>query len=382
MQTRNLILLPLIFLCITLRAQVGAPVGGNTLWMTKSGEEYLNRLLEDLDQAQSTIEMEYYWFDADKAGQLVRDALIRKAQEGVKVRVLMDNLITLMAPEYFYQKMRKAGIEVAYVHDFDKLCLGESAASIFGFRDHRKIVVIDGAIAYTGGINFNNQTIYVWHDTQVRIEGPAAAQPRAIFEQGWGHFTGGTAAPAIPVKKAGNAVVQAFSTVSRDTTLTHLYVEKLNAAKDYFYLQTPYFGPPPQVLQALKDAAARGVDVRLLFPAECDWGFMNSLTQDYIPELIASGMRVFVYNGVYDHSKLFVTDDCLASCGTVNLDGRSFHTNWEDALLFYDRESVQQVKQSYLDLEAQCQEMDASYPQAKGLSKAWRKFLRKIYRIL
>ena len=109
---------------------------------------------------------------------------------------------------------------------------------------------------------------------------------------------------------------------------------------------------------------------------------MNSLTQDYIPELIASGMRVFVYNGVYDHSKLFVTDDSLASCGTVNLDGRSFHTNWEDTLLFYDRESVQQVKQSYLDLEAQCQEMDASYPQAKGLSKAWRKFLRKIYRIL
>lgn len=183
MQTRNLILLPLLLLCTLLRAQVAAPVGGNSLWMTKSGEEYLNRLLEDIDQAHSTIEIEYYWFDADKAGKLVRDALIRKAQEGVKVRVLMDNLITLMAPEYFYRKMRKAGIEVAYVHDFDKLCLGESVASIFGFRDHRKIVVIDGAIAYTGGINFNNQTIYVWHDTQVRIEGPAAAQPRAILSK-------------------------------------------------------------------------------------------------------------------------------------------------------------------------------------------------------
>ena len=382
MQSRNLILLPLLFLCITLRAQVAAPVGGNSLWMTKSGEEYLRHLLQDIDGAQSTIEMEYYWFDSDKAGLLVRDALIRKAQEGVKVRVLMDNLITLMAPEYFYRKMRKAGIEVAYVHDFEKLCPGESLASIFGFRDHRKIVVIDGAIAYTGGINFNNQTIYVWHDTQVRIEGPAAAQPRAIFEQGWAHFTGGTPAPAIPVQSAGTAVVQAVGTVSRDSTLTNLYVKALGEAKDYFYLQTPYFGPPPQVLQALKDAATRGVDVRLLFPAECDWGFMNSLTQDYIPELIASGMRVFVYNGVYDHSKLFVTDDRLASCGTVNLDGRSFHTNWEDTLLFHDKESALQVKQSYLDLEAHCQEMDASYPQAKGLSKAWRNFLRKIYRIL
>lgn len=382
MQTRNLILLPLIFLCITLRAQVGAPVGGNDFWMTKSGEEYLNRLLEDLDQAQSTIEMEYYWFDADKAGNLVRDAIVRKAREGVQVRILVDNLVTPGSPEFFFERMRKAGADVQYVHDFDKLCLGQSVASFFGFRDHRKLVIVDGSIAYTGGINFNNQTIYVWKDTQVRIEGPAAAQVRAIFEQAWGHFTGGTAAPAIQARKAGNAVVQAWSTVSRDTTLTHLYVEKLNEAKDYFYLQSPYFGPPQPVLQALKDAAARGVDVRLLFPAECDWGFMNSLTQDYIPELAAAGIRVFLYDGVYDHSKLFVTDDRLASCGTVNMDGRSFHTNWEDTLLFYDKESVLRVKESYLRVEAKCTEMDASYPQAKGLSKAWRKFLRKIYRIL
>ena len=382
MQTRNLILLPLIFLCITLRAQVGAPVGGNDFWMTKNGEEYLNRLLEDLDQAQSTIEMEYYWFDADKAGNLVRDAIVRKAREGVQVRILVDNLVTPGSPEFFFERMRKAGADVQYVHDFDKLCLGQSVASFFGFRDHRKLVIVDGSIAYTGGINFNNQTIYVWKDTQVRIEGPAAAQVRAIFEQAWGHFTGGTAAPAIQAKKAGNAVVQAWSTVSRDTTLTHLYVEKLNEAKDYFYLQSPYFGPPQPVLKALKDAAARGVDVRLLFPTECDWGFMNSLTQDYIPELAAAGIRVFLYDGVYDHSKLFVTDDRLASCGTVNMDGRSFHTNWEDTLLFYDKESVLLVKESYLRVEAECAEMDATYPQAKGLSKAWRKFLRKIYRIL
>jgi cardiolipin synthase len=365
-----------------LRAQVGAPVGGNDFWMTKSGEEYLNRLLEDLDQAQSTIEMEYYWFDADKAGNLVRDAIVRKAREGVQVRILVDNLVTPGSPEFFFERMRKAGADVQYVHDFNKLCLGQSVGSFFGFRDHRKLVIVDGSIAYTGGINFNNQTIYVWKDTQVRIEGPAAAQVRAIFEQAWGHFTGGTAAPAIQAKKAGNAVVQAWSTVSRDTTLTHLYVEKLNEAKDYFYLQSPYFGPPQPVLKALKDAAARGVDVRLLFPTECDWGFMNSLTQDYIPELAAAGIRVFLYDGVYDHSKLFVTDDRLASCGTVNMDGRSFHTNWEDTLLFYDKESVLKVKESYLRVEAECTEMDATYPQAKGLSKAWRKFLRKIYRIL
>jgi cardiolipin synthase len=151
---------------------------------------------------------------------------------------------------------------------------------------------------------------------------------------------------------------------------------------DYFFLQTPYFGPPPQVLQALKDAAARGVDVRLLFPEKSDWGFMNALTRDFIPELVASGIRVFIFGGTYDHSKIFVTDDCLASCGTVNMDGRSFYTNWEDMLLFHDRESALQLKETFLDVQAECSEMDASYPKAKGINKAWRKFLRKIYHIL
>lgn len=384
MQKHKLIALVLLFLCWLCPAQVPSfePTGGNTLWMTKSGEEYLQRLLQDIDAARTTIEMEYYWLDADKAGNLVRNALVKKAQEGVRVRILVDNFITPGSPEWFFDRMRREGVQVEYVHNLEKMCPGQAVASYFGFRDHRKIVVIDGRTAYTGGINFNNQTIYVWKDTQVRIEGPAAGQMRALFEQGWADLAGGTAAPEIPVEPVGTAVVQAWGSVSRNTTLTRLYVQKLSEAKEYFYLQTPYFGPPPQVLEALKDAAARGVDVRLLFPEKCDWGFMNALTADFIPELIAAGIRVFKFNGVYDHSKLFVTDDRLACCGTVNLDGRSFHINWEDTLLFYDRESALEVKESFLNVQEQSTEMDASYPQAKGISKAWRKFLRKIYRIL
>ena len=384
MQKRNLTTLLLLFLCWLVPAQEAQwdPVGGNSLWITKSGKEYMDRLLLDIDRAQSTIEMEYYWFDADKAGNLVRDAIIRKAREGVQIRILVDNLTTPGSPEFFFDRMRKAGAKVKYVHDLEKMCPGQAVASYFGFRDHRKIVVVDGRIAYTGGINFNNQTIYVWKDTQVRIEGPAASQVRALFQQSWSKLTGEAAAPQIQAEPVGSAVVQAIGKESRDSTLTRLYVQKLNEAKEYFYLQTPYFGPPPQVLQALKDAAARGVDVRLLFPEKSDWGFMNALTHDFIPELVASGIRVFMYSGTYDHSKIFVTDDCLASCGTVNMDGRSFYTNWEDALLFHDRESALQIKETFLDVQAECSEMDASYPKAKGINKAWRKFLRKIYRIL
>ena len=172
MQKRNLILLLFVFLCAGLHAQAPAPVGGNTLWMTKSGEQYLTRLLQDIDQARSTIEVEYYWFDTDSAGRFVRDALIRKAQEGVQVRVLMDNLITPLAPEAFYRKMRKAGVKVTYVHDFEKLCPGQSVASVFGYRDHRKIVVIDGRIAYTGGINLTTRPFTYGRTRRCALKAP------------------------------------------------------------------------------------------------------------------------------------------------------------------------------------------------------------------
>ena len=378
MQKRKLIALLLVFLCRLLPAQemAGPPVGGNSLWSTKSGEEFLARLLEDMDAAQSTIEMEYYWLSPDESGRKVRDALIGKAREGVRVKVLLDNLITPFAPESFYDAMRKAGAEVRYVHDFDKMGPFESVGSIFGPRDHRKIVVIDGRIAYTGGINFCNHAIREWQDTQVRVEGPVAAQLQRLFSQSWQHFGGEAGEPDSPAP-AGDAMAVAFGTSGR-AQLDSFYVGLLQKAQSYVYLQTPYFAPPRELVDALKDCAARGVDVRVLVPEASDWGFMNELTREYAVELMRAGVGVYIYEGIYDHTKIFVWDNKIACCSTVNLDYRSLRTNWEDGLLFYDAQSISHFREIFLEEAGRSRLLGEDAQPAKGFRKLVRSILLKM----
>ena len=377
MQKRNLILVPLLLLCWLLPAQDrSSALGGNTLWSTKNGGEFLDRLLQDIGSAQNTVELEYYWFDTDSTGKKVRTALINKAREGVTVRLIMDNLITPFAPESYYDKMRKAGVRLQYVHDFKKIGPFTAVGSIFGPRDHRKIAVIDGRIAYTGGMNFNNHALYEWKDTQVRIEGPAATQLWELFAQSWQKFTGETLEPASPAP-VGEVVAEAFGT-SGKAQLDTTYIALLNKADKYFYLQTPYFAPPRELVDAFKAAAARGVDVRLLVPEKSDWGFMNELTREYSVELMRAGVGLYVYPGVYDHTKIFVMDDSIACCGTVNMDYRSLRTNWEDGFYFFDPESVLHFKELFLDVASRSVLLGSDAQPAKGFRKGYRDFLRKL----
>ena len=393
LQKRNLLISLLVFLCVGLHAQElehprlsfarlmeeeggFSPVAGNSLWSTQNGEEFLSRAIADIDAAQHSIEMEYYWFDTDKAGTLLQEALIRKAREGVRIQVVIDNLITPMAPEAFYEKIRKAGADIRYVHDFAKLCPGQSVASIFGFRDHRKILVIDGLIAYTGGMNFANEAAYMWMDTQIRVEGPVVEQFRLLFQQGW-QLAGG--APVAPMQQAvaGSVIAQAIGTRSKQSLIEKMYLEVLAGAQEYIYIQTPYFAPPQSIVEALKACAARGVDVCILVPEECDWGFMNAVTRSYFEILPPAGIRMYYHGGIYDHSKIFISDDNLSCCGTVNMDYRSFRTNWENALIFYDRESALHFKRQFLSEVEESVPVTPETKAAKGLKKTVRNVLRK-----
>ena len=378
MQKRNLITLLLLLLCWLSPAQDrSSAVGGNTLWSTKNGTEFLERLIQDIQAARNTVELEYYWFDTDASGKKVREALMAKAREGVTVRLILDNLITPFAPESYYDQMRKAGVELFYVHDFKKMGPFSAVGSIFGPRDHRKIAVIDGRIAYTGGMNFYDNAILDWKDTQVRVEGPAAALLWEFFAQSWQKLASETLEPVSPAPAQGEVVAEAFGT-SGKARLDTTYIALLDKADKYFYLQTPYFAPPRELVDAFKAAAGRGVDVRILVPEKSDWGFMNELTHEYAVELMRAGVVLYMYQGAYDHTKIFVTDDSLACCGTVNMDYRSLRTNWEDGFYFYDPESNRHFKELFLDLASQCMVLGPDAQPAKGLRKGMRDFLRKL----
>ena len=375
MQKRKLILLLLVFQYWLVPAQNRSnAVGGNALWSTKSGEAFLDRMLQEVAAAQHSVEIEYYWFAQDRSGQRVKDALMAKAREGVKVRLIMDNLITPAARESYYQEMKDAGVELYYTHPFEKRGPLRALGSILGPRDHRKIIIIDGRIAYTGGMNFYDQAIYDWIDTQVRVEGPAATQLWMLFAQTWEMLAGETLEPASPAP-VGTVVAEAFGTEGKarvDTTFMAL----LKQAKDYFYLQTPYFVPPQELVDAFKTCAARGVDVRIVIPQKCDWGFMNELTRECAVELMRAGVGIYVYLGAYDHSKVFVIDDKLASCSTVNMDYRSLRTNWEDGFYFYDPESVGHFKAMVDQVIDQSLPLSPDSQPSEGFRRGYRKFLK------
>lgn len=381
MKKRQLLTFLLLLLCRFLSAQViFEPVEGNRLWSTKDGLQFLSRIMEDMEGAQTAIDIEYYWFAEDEAGTRVRDLLIRKAREGVQVRLIMDNLITPFAKESFYEPMRKAGVDLRFVHALEKMGPFQAVGSIFGERDHRKIVVIDGHIAYTGGMNFYQRALIEWADTQIRVEGPVALQLRALFQDSWERMGGGEL-ESFPEQPVGEVTAQAVGT-SRREQLDALYVQALQGAKEYFYLQTPYFAPPPTIMEALKEAVARGVDVRMMVPAKSDWEFMNMLTREYGIDLFRAGVKVYVYNVRYDHTKIFICDDILSSCGTVNMDYRSLRINWEDAVLFHGRESALHFKERFLEEMAQAKPIGPEDQPIKGIKKAWLGFVQWLQPIL
>lgn len=338
----------------TLAARTGfAPVAGNALEIISDGPYMLERLLEDVRSAQESIELEFYWIKVDQAGRQLREALVERMQAGVPVRIIVDNVTAPIEPVAFYDNLRKAGAELYFWTDPDKRLW--TVLQEVGVRDHRKIAVIDSRICYTGGMNISND-IYRWADTQIRLEGPIARDLRNLFEQHWALFSD-TRVPEsrASAEKHGTALAQLLP--SQDNLLEETFVKALYAARDYFWLRSPYFCPPDRIRYAMKAAAARGVDVRLMVPDKGDWRFMNEITKSYYQELLDAGIKVYENRHIYNHGKTFVSDDWLSYCGTVNLDERSFHTNFEDAVLFYDAESAAGFRALFLEQQAACHEI-------------------------
>ena len=395
MRLRILALTGLLCVCISASAQTspyeawadtlagitGFPVTeGNRMTYTKSGEVFFQQLMEDIEGAKESVNLEFYWFDVDTVGKMMRDALIRKAREGVKVRFLMDNLVTPVAPEYFYEKIRKAGGEVLYANDFGRLGFFKSFSHVFNHRDHRKIAVIDHRIAYTGGINICRPAVFDWDDLAMRLEGPVVTCMEELLSREW--VKAGGAPFEIPAYEGADGPFRVQLIPGNATEeIADIYADVVRHAREYIYIQTPYFVPPSQLQEALLDAAARGVDVRMVL-AKSDHAFMDEAARDYYPALIAAGVRVSQRQDKFDHGKTFVADHIILSCGTQNMDLRSFYLNYENSLFIYDKAMAEEFTDIFLSLEAASVPLQVSDGEAKGFRKLWRGALRVIKPLL
>lgn len=367
---------------------------GNSMEIITSGLRKRELLLEDIRKAQQFIHIEYFRFGNDKAGMEVRDALLQKVKEGVQVRFLNNNMIGRNIPRSYFRKMAEAGMEVLpYTHIHNGF---RSFLMRINCQNHRKIVVIDGKVAYTGGMNLNDNYFYKWRDTHLRIEGPVVARLQASFIDSWVSSGGRLSHPLrdyfplpepiawdAPLKdKCMQVVTDAAENQHPATLLGYEWI--LQNARDYVYIHTPYFVPPTSLLNALKSAALRGVDVRLILPKRVDTPLIGPANHSVYAECLASGVRIFERSGAFIHSKSLVCDDYLSIVGASNLDMRSFFINSEVNSFIYDTQTALFGKSQFLKDEEGTMEWTL---ESWRNSRTWYQnmgshFMRLFYRLL
>jgi len=326
------------------------PVGGNTVKIYTEGLSKFADFNEDLRNAERYIDLEYYRFASDSIACAVKDILLDKAGDGVPVRMIMESRTTWPKRPFYRSLKDVKGFQAADVQS-----PGDILGSIVNldFRDHRKIALVDGRICYTGGMNITEVYHKNWRDTHLKLEGPVVDDFQKIFDGSWKYFSGGET-PVRPCRDtvpAEGAIMQAVSDGpdSAGRPIQEGFEQALATAEDYFWAQTPYLCPPRSTLKALKSAAGRGVDVRLMLPKSQDVQLMLFVNHAFYRRLLRSGVRLYERDDPFMHSKSYIADGYLSCYGTANIDNRSFKLNFEDNVYIYDEAVALRGRKIFLD---------------------------------
>ena len=310
-----------------------------------NGEDKFKQLLQDIRNAKNYIHVEYYIFKKDILGKTIIDELTKKAEEGLEVRLLVDAMGSRKLTKKVLKKYIAAGGKFSL---FFPGILPHLNTRI-NYRNHRKIVVIDGKYGYVGGFNVGKEYINkdkdvgFWRDTHIRIKGESVDDLNARFLMDWCYASGEKIENykyyMIKDKgKEGDIGIQIVTSGPdhKEQYIRNAYIKLINNAKKNVYLETPYFVPDAPVLEALKISALSGIDVRIIIPGKPDHFFMKWAASSYIGELLEAGVKVYTYNNGFIHAKTIVADSLVMSIGTANMDIRSFKLNFEVNAFIYD----------------------------------------------
>ena len=362
------------------------PFKNNTTDSLTDGTDFFISLLRDIGQATHHIHLETYIICDDPLGHLLADALADKARQGVEVRFIYDDVGCWNVPNSFFEQMRNAGIDV---HAFMPVKFPAFTSKV-NYRNHRKLCVIDGKIGYIGGMNIAMRFVKgsngrAWRDTHMRIRGGAVYGIQRAFLVDW-FFVDRTLVtnrcyyPMLDGSINNDCIMQVVtsSPISPWPEMMQGYVRILLEAKRYVYMETPYFLPTEPVMFAMRTAALAGVDVRLMVPLHSDAKFVEWASRPYIQEAADSGVKVYLYKAGFNHSKLLVSDDSLSTCGSTNIDFRSFENNFESNVFIYDCGMAQRIKAVFIGDMKNCV-MYGDYMRTRRLSfthRLWESFVR------
>lgn len=340
------------------QASTGLPPNTATsVTLLVDGAAKYEQLLAAVDAANAHIHLEYYIFLPDRTGQALLDRLVERARAGVKVRLLLDAVGSGKVSRRFLRPLLEAGGEVAWFHPMRLRWFWKRPW--LNLRTHRKIVVIDGMVAFTGGINITDEQderlrADAYRDLHLRLEGEVVDTLQLVFIEDWVYATG-QPPPKLPRGGGGPGPVSAQVLVSGPDTswepIHRLHVGAIHAAQRRVWLMTPYFVPGEAAMMALTSAALGGLDVRLLVPKLSDSRLVTYAARSYFDALLAAGVRIYEYGPRMLHSKALLCDDDLAILGSANFDHRSFRLNFEISVLFRDRDLVASLAEL---VEAEC----------------------------
>lgn len=328
---------------------------GSSVEFFIAGREKFDALFKDIANATKHIHIEYYVWDDDVVGNQLKNALIKKSAEGVKIRIIVDAVGSWKVKKNFYEQMRSAGIEV---EEFMKVRFPMLTSHV-NYRNHRKIVVVDGRVGYVGGMNVADRYINGpkwgnWRDTHVRIEGKGVQGLQSTFLIDWFVVSKSliTARKYFPpLKSYGSNMMQIVTSTPYNSPkeIMQGFMQGIFGAKKSIYIQTPYFIPPDSLSEALIAASTRGVDVRLMVPRRSDTLLVQLASRSYFKKLMKAGIKIYFYEPGFMHSKLTVIDDSLTLIGSVNFDVRSFEQNLEVEAFIYDEKSAMRAKEIFVE---------------------------------
>jgi cardiolipin synthase len=329
------------------QATTGLPITTATdVRLLVDGAATYDAILDAVRQARHHVHLEYYIYAADRSGTALRDALVERARAGIAVRLLLDAVGSAGCPQRFFAPLLEAGGELAWFHPmrFGRIW----KRTWLNLRSHRKIVVVDGRVAFTGGINITDEENErlrpdAYRDLHLRIEGDAVRSLQLLFVEDWAYASGqrdfiSSVAQAMPPPQPGPIAAQVLSSGpdSPWEAIHRLHVGAIHAATRRIWLATPYFVPGEAAMMALTSAALGGVDVRVLVPLRSDSRLVTWAARSYFDELMAAGARVYEYGPRLLHTKALLVDDDVAIIGSANFDSRSFRLNFEVSVLFRD----------------------------------------------
>ncbi len=335
-------------------AATGTPlIAGNKITLLYDGPETITAMMEAIGAAKDHINLETYIFDQDELGIRFADLLIARQRAGVQVNIIYDSVGTIGTPQVFFNKMRDAGIHLLAFNPVNPFRL--SGPWEPNNRDHRKILVVDGLVGFTGGVNISaayaNSSLFRsktrrhakvgWRDTHIKIEGPAVAALQLVFLDSWVSQKSSTLAGSNffpPPNNVGNKLVRVLaSEPDGDYEIYKAYILAIQEAKKTIHITSAYFVPDAQILQALCDAAQRGVEVKIILPGVSDSGLVFHAGQSFYSEMLSKGIRIYQLQIAVLHAKTAVIDNVWATVGSTNIDTRSFlHNNEINVVIFGD----------------------------------------------